>query len=58
MPFWKFETLAGLGLQYKKKTFLVLTPFEGAPICSILIAGTQVMLRKAYFPGLLELLGH
>jgi hypothetical protein len=31
------------------KTFLVLIPFEGALTCSILIAGTQVMLRKAYF---------
>jgi hypothetical protein len=27
----------------------VLRPFEGALTCSILIAGTQVMLRKAYF---------
>jgi hypothetical protein len=34
--------------QYKK-TFLVLRPFEGALTCSILIAGTPVMLRKAYF---------
>jgi hypothetical protein len=33
----------------KQKTFLVLRPFEGALTCSILIAGTQVMLRKAYF---------
>jgi hypothetical protein len=32
-----------------KKTLLVLRPFEGAITCSILIAGTQVMLRKAYF---------
>jgi hypothetical protein len=32
-----------------KKTFLVLRPLEGALTCSILIAGTQVMLRKAYF---------
>jgi hypothetical protein len=32
-----------------QKMFLVLRPFEGALICSILIAGTQVMLRKAYF---------
>jgi hypothetical protein len=32
-----------------QKTFLVLRPFEGALICSILIAGTQVMFRKAYF---------
>jgi hypothetical protein len=32
-----------------QKTFLVLRPFEGALTCSILIAGTQVMLRKAYF---------
>jgi hypothetical protein len=32
----------------KQKTFLVLRPFEGALTCSILIAGTQVMLRKAY----------
>jgi hypothetical protein len=32
-----------------QKPFLVLRPFEGALTCSILIAGTQVMLRKAYF---------
>jgi hypothetical protein len=32
-----------------KKTFLVQRPFEGALTCSILIAGTQVMVRKAYF---------
>jgi hypothetical protein len=32
-----------------QKTFLVLRPFEGALTCSILTAGTQVMLRKAYF---------
>jgi hypothetical protein len=32
-----------------QKTFLVLRPFEGALTCSILITGTQVMLRKAYF---------
>jgi hypothetical protein len=32
-----------------EKTFLVLKPFEGALTCSILIAVTQVMLRKAYF---------
>jgi hypothetical protein len=32
-----------------KKTFLGLRPSEGALICSILIARTQVMLRKAYF---------
>jgi hypothetical protein len=32
-----------------QKTFLVLRPFEGALKCSILIAGTQFMLRKAYF---------
>jgi hypothetical protein len=31
------------------KTFLVLRSFEGALTCSILIARTQVMLRKAYF---------
>jgi hypothetical protein len=33
----------------KHKTFLVLRPFEGVLTCSILIAGTQVMLRKTYF---------
>jgi hypothetical protein len=33
----------------KQKTFLVLRPFEGALKFSILIAGTQVMLRKSYF---------
>jgi hypothetical protein len=32
-----------------QKTFLVLRPFERALTCSILIAVTQVMLRKAYF---------
>jgi hypothetical protein len=32
-----------------QKIFLVRRPFEGALICSILIAGTQGMLRKAYF---------
>jgi hypothetical protein len=56
--YWKFGTLAGLGSRpqvqmiigsIQKKTFLVLRPFEGALTCSILIAGTQVMLRKAFF---------
>jgi hypothetical protein len=55
--YWKFGTLAGLGsrphaqmtMSPIQKTFLVLRPFEGALTCSILIAGTQVMLRKAYF---------
>jgi hypothetical protein len=32
-----------------QKTFLVLRPFNGALTCSFLIAGTQVILRKAYF---------
>jgi hypothetical protein len=32
-----------------QKTFLVLRPFEEALTCSILITGTQVMPRKAYF---------
>jgi hypothetical protein len=32
-----------------RNIFLVLRPFEGALTYSILIAGTQVMLRKAYF---------
>jgi hypothetical protein len=32
-----------------QKTFLVLRLFEGALTCSILIAGTQVMVREAYF---------
>jgi hypothetical protein len=32
-----------------QKTFLVLRPFEGALTCSILIAETQDILRKAYF---------
>jgi hypothetical protein len=49
--------LAGLGCRPqaqmtmgpKQKTFLGLRPSEGALTCSILIAGTQVMLRKAYF---------
>jgi hypothetical protein len=55
--YWKFGTLAGLGsgpqaqmtMDLIQKTFLVLRPFKGAVTCSILIAGTQVMLRKAYF---------
>jgi hypothetical protein len=55
--YWKFGTLVGLRsrpqaqttMGPKQKTFLVLRPFEGALICSILIAGTQVTLRKAYF---------
>jgi hypothetical protein len=55
--YWKFGTLAGLGSRPQaqmtmgliQKTFLVLRPFEGALTCSILIAGTQVMLKKAYF---------
>jgi hypothetical protein len=55
--YWKFGTLAGLGSRPQAqmsmgpihKTFLVLIPFEGALTCSILIAGTQVMLSKAYF---------
>jgi hypothetical protein len=55
--YWKFGTLAGLRSRPQAqmtirpihKTFLVLRPFEGALTCSILIAGTQVMLRKAYF---------
>jgi hypothetical protein len=55
--YWKFGTLAGLRSRPQvqmtmgpiQKTFLVLTPFEGALTCSILIAGTWVMLRKAYF---------
>jgi hypothetical protein len=55
--YWKFGTLAGLGSRPQaqmtmgpiQKTFLVLRPSEGALTCSILIAGTQVMLRKAYF---------
>jgi hypothetical protein len=52
--YWKFGTLAGLAQMTMcpiQKTILVLTPFEGALTCSILIAGTQVMLRKAYFLG-------
>jgi hypothetical protein len=32
-----------------QKSFLVLRLFEGALTCSILIVGTQVTLRKAYF---------
>jgi hypothetical protein len=56
--YWKFGNLAGLRSRPQaqmtmspiQKTFLVLRPFEGALTCSILIAGTQVMLRKAYFP--------
>jgi hypothetical protein len=55
--YWTFGTLAGLGSRPQAqmdmgpihKTFLVLRPFEGALACSILITGTQVMLKKAYF---------
>jgi hypothetical protein len=55
--YWKFGTLAGLGCRPPvqmninpiQKTFLMLRPFEGALTCSILIAGTQVMLRKECF---------
>jgi hypothetical protein len=55
--YWKFGTLGRLGKRPQahvsvgpiQKTFLGLRPFEGALTCSILIAGTQVMLRKAYF---------
>jgi hypothetical protein len=32
-----------------QKSFLVLKSFEGALTCSILKAGTQVMLKNAYF---------
>jgi hypothetical protein len=51
-------TLAGLGSRPQAqmamgllhKKFLVLRPFEGAFTSKwIMIAGTQVMLRKAYF---------
>jgi hypothetical protein len=53
----KFGTLAGLWsrppahmtMSLMHKTFLLLRPFKGALTCSILIAGTQVILRKAYF---------
>jgi hypothetical protein len=53
---WKFGTLAWLGSRPQAqmtmspihKTFLVLRPFKGALTCSILIAGTQVNLRKVY----------
>jgi hypothetical protein len=45
--YWKFEILAGLGSRPQAQ--MVLKPFEGALTCSILIAGTQVMLRTAYF---------
>jgi hypothetical protein len=55
--YWKFGTLAGLRNRPQaqmtmgpiQKTFLVQRPFKGALTCSILITGTQVMLRKAYF---------
>jgi hypothetical protein len=38
-----------LTIGQNKKKILVLRPFQEAFKCSILIAGTQVMLRKAYF---------
>jgi hypothetical protein len=55
--YWKFGTLAGLRSRPQaqmtmspiQKTFLMLRPLERALTCVILIAGTQVMLRKAYF---------
>jgi hypothetical protein len=55
--YWKFGTLAGfvsrpqaqMTMSSKQKIFLVLSPFEGALTCSILITGTQVLFRKAYF---------
>jgi hypothetical protein len=55
--YWKFGTLAGLGSRPQaqmtmgpiQKTFLVLRPFERAHTCLIMVAGTQVILRKAYF---------
>jgi hypothetical protein len=55
--YWKFETFAGLRSRSQTqmtmdpipKTFLALRPFEEALTCSILITGTQVMLRKAFF---------
>jgi hypothetical protein len=42
--YWKFETLVGLGGRPQAQ---MRRPFEGALTCSILIAGTQVMHRKA-----------
>jgi hypothetical protein len=55
--YWKFGTFAGLGCRPQAQmtmspihqTFLVLRPIGGALTCSILIAGTKVMVRKAYF---------
>jgi hypothetical protein len=54
--YWKFGTLAGLESRPQAQMtmgpiqkFLVLRPFERALTSSILTAGTQVMLRKAYF---------
>jgi hypothetical protein len=55
--YWKFGTLARLESSSQAqmamgpihKTFLVLRPFEEALTCSILTAGTQVMLRKTYY---------
>jgi hypothetical protein len=54
--YWKFRTLAGLSRPQAQmtmgpiqKTFLVLRPFKRALTCSILVAGTEVVLRKAYF---------
>jgi hypothetical protein len=59
--FWKFGTDWGVGhwlgsrpqaqmtVDLRQKTLLVLRPFARALTCSILITGTQVMLRKAYF---------
>jgi hypothetical protein len=55
--YWKFGPLTWLGSRPQvqmtmgpiQKTFPVLRSFEGALTCSILIAGTHVMLRKAYF---------
>jgi hypothetical protein len=48
-PDWGSRPHAQMTMDPMQKTFLVLRPFEGALTCSILIAGFQVMLRKAYF---------
>jgi hypothetical protein len=55
--YWKFGTLAGLEsrpqaqmtMSSVQNIFMVLRPFEGALTCSVLIAETKVMPRKAYF---------
>jgi hypothetical protein len=49
--YWKFGTLAGMGSRPQMTMYPKQKTFKRALSCSILIAGTQVMFRKAYFLG-------